>query len=636
MSIDNSGHQIQADIDYVGAFLFETAEREREEHHEPREHTRDRPPHVAPRRMVPPENPEDLPGSPPPVSGYRPADVQGVACWNCGHFTCCEDSDDDGVVDGICNLWETQAEGEFTCDRFTAHPDLFRQQPHTSWREDREDEHRDSYDKRYDRGPGVMEADYSDQSAMNEIRLSGSDAEESEGLVWKNILRTGTWNSMPTTKGVIKKKLKIVKDGVTDIAAGVISLTELLQNFEDRAVPYVTVPLSDDEKDHKNIARLNTGLVKKLKLVQEGDTAFLRAGIDFTEPDVKDKVLRGTIPDCSAGIPFGVTRRSDDKFFSSVLDHVCLTRKPFVDGLGPFGIAAADSDTELPTEAWEQEGESSLRPNPTEAPPQNSDSPSFRAMERLIRQDLVARLVDLASYDIEDVGNNYFVIRHRVSNVAWKAGFKVEGEVVYCDPVGSWTMIEEEESEKPEAAVPITASDRLHQAHELRALRLSQPTSESGGIEMSTLNLDGVELSDDARTRVQAILAENESLRATTREGEADKRIDELSQIPGLKDRPGALKLYRSVMLADDGGLAVVFSDSGRDQSYTAKELLDQFIDALKGDNGIQLSDQALASGNDTKPPLNADGERKPLEERVEDSRTALYGKNGKRRTGRK
>jgi hypothetical protein len=628
------GHGIQADIDYVGAFLFETAERERE--HTPREHTRERPPHVAPRRMVPTDNPDDYPPAPPPISGYRPADIQGIACWNCGHFSCCGDSDGDGVIDGICNLWETQAEGEYTCDRFTAHPDLFRQQPHTSWREDEVDDARDSYDRRFDRGPGVMSAEYSDTSSMNEVNFADAAVSESDGLVWKNILRTGVWNSMPTTKGVIKKKLQIVKDGVTDIAKGVISLSELKQNFDDKAVPYVTIPLSDDERDHKNIARLNTGFVRQLEVTDpdEEGISYLRAGMDFTDPEVKQRVLRQEIPDVSAGIPFGVTRRSDDKFFSSVLDHVCLTRKPFVDRLGPFGIAAADGE-EIPTEAWEQ-GES-VSPGPTDTPPENS--PSFRQLEGEIRAALSGILLDPSQYEIEDVAGNFFVIRHRISRVAWRPTYTRQGDLIIPQAVNSWEIIDEGPTEEavPEAT-PVAASD-LQRAHELRELQLSQQTSDSGGIDLSTLNLDGVELSDEQRTAIQSILGENQRLARENREAAVDKRIDELQKIPGLKDRPGALKFYREVMLSDDGRpAAILFSDGPESDQVpiTAVEILDRFIDAVKGESGVSFSDQALASGNDIKPPLDASGERKPLEERLEASRQALYGKNGQRRTGRR
>lgn len=157
---------------------------------------------------------------------------------------------------------------------------------------------------------------------------------------------------------------------------------------------------------------------------------------------------------------------------------------------------------------------------------------------------------------------------------------------------------------------------------------------------MSVLSLDGVELSnldDQARARIQAVLDENRDLRGT----KIDQRIDQLKAIPGLNlaDRPGALKLYREIMLEDDGGPAIVlFSDKpeAERQRLTAIEILDRFIASLQADSGVQLSDQHLASGSDNKPPTDASGERAPLDDRVEDAKKAIYGDKNKRRSGRK
>ena len=137
-----------------------------------------------------------------------------------------------------------------------------------------------------------------------------------------------------------------------------------------------------------------------------------------------------------------------------------------------------------------------------------------------------------------------------------------------------------------------------------------------------------LELSDDARAAFQNVLDENATLRATTRESEADRRIGELEEM-GLKDRPGALKFYRQVMLSDDGGpAAVLLSDDGSEKErLTALEILDRFLDSIKdADNKVILSDQHLASGHDDKPPLDAGAER-PVEERIAETREALYGK---------
>lgn len=628
------GHRIQGDINYINAYLFETAPAD-------------------PMDLISEEAEWDkLPDKPPPISGYRNADIQGIACWNCGHFTVVGDPDNDNDLDGICNLFESKADATKTCDRFTAHADLLRQGPNTSWTEDMQNMNQDSM------GPSVMEVGYSDNSVLNQIQFSGTDAVEEEGLIWKDILRTGAWKGTPTKDGVLKRSLRIVRDGLSDAGEGVLSLSEVLKNFDEGAVQYVTVPLSDDIEDHKNIARLNTGFVRKLKLVDQNGMSVLRAGFDFTEPDVKDKVLRGTIPDVSAGIPFGVTRRSDNRTFGAVLDHVCLTRKPFVSDLGPFGIAAADGE-DLPVEAWEQEEvETTATPAPTsdQLPPNPSESEepktpeeenlpepivlSNRQLENAITNALRQQLRLSPEYYIVDVNGDTAIVSHRTSRSSWEVPFNRTDSAenpILLHGVDSWKLIEENQPTEVAASEPV---DELTRARELRELRLSQPTS-TGGTSMSTLTLDGVELSDlpeEARNRIQSIVEDNQRLSRTNRESEVDKRIEALKEL-GFADRPGALKFYRQVMLDDDQGAALVlFSDKPESErvKVTAIQILDRFIDALKDNDAVQFSDQHLDSGNNRKPPTDASGEKKPLDERVEEANKALYGDKNKRRTGRK
>lgn len=631
-------HEIQIDADYIGAYLFESVPAD-------------------PMDLVHEEAEWDkLPNEPPKVSGYRDADIQGVACWNCGHFTVVGDPDNDNDLDGICNLFESKADATKTCDRFVAHADLLRQGPHTSWTEDMQNMNQDSM------GSGIMEANYADNSVLNAIQFASTDVIEEDGLVWKDILRTGMWDGTPTNKGVLKKTLRIIRDGKTDPNAGILALSEILENFDDGAVQYVTVPLTDDKEDHKNLARLNTGFVRKLKLVDNNGMSVLRAGIDFTEPDVKEKVLRKTIPDVSAGIPFYVTRRKDNKTFTAVLDHVCLTHKPFVSDLGPFGIAAADGD-ELPIEAWEQQGVDSedRRPSPASAqeqPPastseteetnpesENTPEPvvlTHRELERAIVDALSNQLRLSPEYRVEDVGGTIVTISHRTSDSSWRVPFRITSDAenpVVIAGVDKWKLIQEEHTKQ------IAASDshvnELTQARNLRELRLSQPTSTGGISNMSTLSLDGVELSDlpeAARASIQKVLDENSSLNRKSRETDIEARIKELEDL-GFSDRPGALKFYRQVMLDDDNGPAVVlFSDQPEDkrERVSAIGILDRFIDALKAGDAVQFSDQHLASGSDKKPPKDATGEKADLETRVEAAKTGLYGDKSKRRTGRK
>jgi hypothetical protein len=144
-------------------------------------------------------------------------------------------------------------------------------------------------------------------------------------------------------------------------------------------------------------------------------------------------------------------------------------------------------------------------------------------------------------------------------------------------------------------------------------------------------------LPEEARAHIQSILDENATLRGENRESKVNSRVEELKNIPGLNlaDRPGALKLYRQVMLADDGGPAVILFSDGEEEKrepLTALAILDRFIDGLKAGAEVQLSDQHYASGNDTKPPRDASKESKPLDERVADTKEALYGKRNRRK----
>jgi hypothetical protein len=73
----------------------------------------------------------------------------------------------------------------------------------------------------------------------------------------------------------------------------------------------------------------------------------MQAALGFTEPDVKGKVQRGTIPDCSAGIFFDWLNKHKNKRYRSAMKHVALTPTPFMGNLDPFpAIFASDPDVE--------------------------------------------------------------------------------------------------------------------------------------------------------------------------------------------------------------------------------------------------------------------------------------------------
>jgi hypothetical protein len=177
---------------------------------------------------------------------------------------------------------------------------------------------------------------------------------------------------------------------------------------------------------------------------------------------------------------------------------------------------------------------------------------------------------------------------------------------------------------------PQTELSALEHARRLRKMRLSQGNSNTTSevkMPMSREELDRLELSDSQRAAFQSLLEENVELRSVSREKEIDDRIAELSEL-GFSDRPGALKFYRQVALSEDGGPAtVLLSDKGQREELSAQEILDRFIDAVKGtDEKITLSDQQLLTNHDDpKPPENAENEvERPFEDRLAEAQAAI------------
>jgi hypothetical protein len=173
-----------------------------------------------------------------------------------------------------------------------------------------------------------------------ELFFSDAGAEvDSDGLVWKTFLREGTWAYSPGTGTKLKKPLTITKSGKSDPEKLVISMAELKRNFDAGVIQHVTVPLSHDDKPHEN-----TGFVKKLRYGKdvEGRTT-LEAALSFTEPDIKGKIDRGTIPNVSGGIHFNYIDKEKGRKFTSALGHIALTPKPWLQGMAPFGVNASEN-----------------------------------------------------------------------------------------------------------------------------------------------------------------------------------------------------------------------------------------------------------------------------------------------------
>lgn len=519
-------------------------------------------------------------------------------------------------------------------------------------------------------------AEFASEKSLAEIHLSGDDYKENEdGFILKEILRTGEWNVIPTKSGIVKKPLKVVKDGLSNAKEGIISLSEIVENFKNGAVQNVQIPLSDDSDDHKNITRLNTGYVRDIWISEdESGDAKLVAKMEFTEPDIKEKVLRGTYSDVSCGIPWSMVSRG--KKYGAALEHVAITNRPFIDGLGPF-LAASDNveeeievthfsmdDVEMDAAVAEAPAvEAPVAEITTDAPVADAEESSDEAVEQFDNLDELEAAIEAAQfedelrdfatealtsqlelpegYEIAEVlysdDQKIFTVRNSIAETSWQVPFEVTdsgtSQGVLLAGVEDWVAMDEEEAQAPveNSAAPrqeAPMSD-LEAAQQLREILLSDvPEITNEEDNLSTLHgeeLDRLDLSDEQRAAFQSILEENAQLSAKTREADADARISELEEM-GLKERPGFLKLYREVMLSDDGGPAVVvFSDGSEEkEKLTAVEILDRALDALKDDEGkVALSDQALVSGNDTPPPADA-SEELALDDRVSEVKKAL------------
>jgi len=504
--------------------------------------------------------------------------------------------------------------------------------------------------------------------AYAEVHLAGTEQKESNGLIEKEILRTGSWPVIPTRGGKVKKPLTIIRDGKSDREKGIISLSELYENFK-RVGQRVQIPLTDDDDDHKNNLRLNTGFVQELKIVDRGDgDSRLVAVMDFTEPDVKEKVLRGTYADVSCGIPWNFSSRGET--YGAVLEHVAITNRPFIDDLGPF-LALSDGDNE-PVRRDIDHFTAPTPVEPTEPPKPRIVDPFGGLSIRDVMKQAISVLPEAMreTFNVIDVKANGIVIQNDEAKQAWRVPFKVEEGKLVSSPEG-WAFLEYEgeatplvereptapstetpppveetpppepapvappapESSKDPAEASLEAARQIRQAR-LGAVAASQTPTKEAHMPLTREELEQLNLSDmpeSQRAAIQKLLDDNSTLAASSRESEIDKRITELEEL-GLKDFPGALKLYRQVALADDGGPAVVvLADDGKTkQSRTAKSILDDFIEAIKGaEDKIHLSDQASLTTDALKPPDTPEGEKKPLEERLDDAKKALAGVHG-------
>lgn len=175
---------------------------------------------------------------------------------------------------------------------------------------------------------------------LAEMYFDGSEVKEEDGLIYKTLLREGNWKYSPgPNQKPIARPITVVKDGPSDGSKLIVSIGEIKSNFDVGAVEHVTIPETHDDKVSEN-----TGFVRKMRVGQDEDgRTILEAGFDFTEPEIKEKVQRGTIANTSAGILFDYIRKEDGKKYNAVVAHAALTNHPWLTGMKPFGVTASEN-----------------------------------------------------------------------------------------------------------------------------------------------------------------------------------------------------------------------------------------------------------------------------------------------------
>lgn len=496
---------------------------------------------------------------------------------------------------------------------------------------------------------------------------SAVELADDDQFIVKEILRTGEWAKTPGATGTIRKPLKVVRDGKSDGKNSIVSMTELVESFEDNAYPYVTIPLSDDQKDHKNLTKLNTGFVKGLEIEDKEDgSSVLKAKMHFTEPDVRAKVERGTIPDVSAGIFFDV-ERPDGKKFASAINHTCLTKNPFIDGMSPFGVTLSGDDAveiDLPENV-----EGFVPKEHAEERPDWDDRMSFSHQREAAQSALGDQLNLSDDYTVDDIAPERAVVTNKLADISWVVGFELTGDGLRLDPVSDWQIreksVERSGSERPEepAAAPqkIEATDDkpdkdlkpedvdpLQQARRSRRTRVGDSSNTEGGGVMGRVNtadpLEGLDLtdSDAVKQRIELLASDNAELRKTERSGEVGEKVEKLKAMFSDEDQDrivGLVSTYRDILLSDDEQPAAVLlshDDEGNvtgKKQVTATEIADKLLASFPseekdGKMRIILSAQHSDDGNN-EPPDNTekdvtDNSPEAVEQRTREAAEAI------------
>ena len=157
-----------------------------------------------------------------------------------------------------------------------------------------------------------------------EIRLSEDSSQYKQ--FWKQICKFGEYvNPNGNGKMILDKKFA----------------DEMVGNFKSGKYGVVPVPLGHP-KDSIELAELNRGEVKDLKITDDGIDAL----IEIRDNDTADKIEKRLIPDVSMGFSEDYLDKRTGKYVGAFLKHVGLVADPYIKGMDQF-VALSESSASI-------------------------------------------------------------------------------------------------------------------------------------------------------------------------------------------------------------------------------------------------------------------------------------------------
>lgn len=397
-----------------------------------------------------------------------------------------------------------------------------------------------------------------------------------DGLVWKEILREGEWRFRPgPNQKPIEAPLRVVSGHASDNTE--IGFADLQEAFEDGAVDHVTIPESHEDKPSDN-----TGFVRKLEIRGEEGNKKLYAGLDFTEPIVKEKALRGTIANTSVGVVFDYIKKSSGKVYKQVLGHVALTNKPWINGMQPFGVSASE-DIEV-----EEIASVVIEPD-----------------DKVIEGLKIENVADFES------AKDYIIARAKeLGTLDWLPDDWQETPV--NESVNSDASDNEENKE-----TNMSEKDSSKDVKEDQGRLDNKPTSET------VLSEDAInKMIEDANNKameaanlkLSELEEQNAALAKQLHEKAVAEKISELKE-QGFAEHTGLLKTIEELYLADEGGSALTLnlSEDGSDKPTEVKlsvsDIVTRIVDSLPeldGSSRVNFGEQVNEFQNFDRPDSNS------------------------------